>query len=64
MAISSVHGQGATWTGKKCGIDNQQLYDISSSCNDYCKSIGWQYGKCEINKGYGECLCGFVHPGK
>lgn len=60
MVISLVNGQALTWTGKKCGVDNQGLYDTSlrlATCNDYCKSINWHSGKCTLNQGYGECLC-------
>lgn len=62
LALSSVKGQGRKWTGQKCGMDNQKLYDRTlnlDTCNDYCLSISWHYGICEINKGYGECYCGF-----
>lgn len=64
VALSSVQGQKQDWSGQKCGIDNQQLYDRSlklDTCNDYCRSsyYNWHKGKCEINNGYGECRCYF-----
>lgn len=68
MALSSVDGQlegrDHTWTKQKCGMENNKLYYPTSNlitCNDYCKSISWGYGNCEINAGYGECLCGYIH---
>lgn len=56
----------AEWTGKKCGVDNQKMYDRTlnaDTCDDYCailKIRGVWNGKCEINNGFGECNCIFV----
>lgn len=72
FALSSVHGQNTKWTGYKCSVSSQQLYDRSlpniDTCADYCRSplVAWHIGRCEINNGYGECLCGLCafRPGK
>lgn len=63
VILSSVE---ADWTGKKCGMDNQRMYDPDLkgiTCDDYCALIkvrGVWNGKCKINKGYGECDCTFI----
>lgn len=63
-AFSVVNGQYDLWTGLKCGMDNQKLYDRSynlDTCDDYCVAGKFHYGRCEINNGYGECRC-FYNP--
>lgn len=65
LSLVSVHGLSDTWTGLKCGIDNQQMYDRGlgtniDTCNDYCQAKmhpGIWSGRCELNDGYGECYC-------
>lgn len=66
VALSAVYGQtGLKYTGQKCGVDNQQLYDRSlnlNTCNDYCQSSlggNFHFGFCELHNGYGECKCGY-----
>jgi len=64
----TVYGQRVVknWTGLKCGIDSQKLYDRSfklDTCNDYCISDyagNADSGQCVYNSdGYGECKCKF-----
>lgn len=61
----SVQGQAADpiWTGLKCGMDNDKLYDRSlniDTCKQYCYLRYFKLGKCELNNGYGECKCGAI----
>lgn len=67
--VLSVYGQTQVWTGLKCGMDNQKLYDRSyyndygiDTCAQYCSHAmpgTGQFGSCQINNGYGECRCGY-----
>lgn len=60
LVSSSVDCQSQTWTELMCGIDNGKLYDGTlgfNTCNDYCVNERCYYGRCELNKGYGECQC-------
>lgn len=68
IILSSVEAQSPKWTGLKCGVDNQKMYDRNlgaDTCKDYCvanSGRGLWNGLCEINNGYGECKCTFVRP--
>lgn len=63
--LSSVQSD-EVWSGKKCGIDSQKLYDQSlgiATCSEYCAYVmtGTRtWGSCKLNAGYGECYCGSV----
>lgn len=70
LASRSVQAQQIVeWHNLKCGVNNQQMYDrfdniLIKTCNDYCRqstlykpSYQYQYGKCEIKDGYGNCKC-------
>lgn len=65
LAITLVQGQTQVWTGLKCGMDDDKLYDRTldiDTCALYCAhampGIG-QYGSCQLNNRYGECRCGY-----
>lgn len=68
VVVLTAYGQRQipSWTGKKCGMESQKLYDRSlglDTCNDYCTSSYASFadsGRCELNaSGYGECYCKF-----
>jgi hypothetical protein len=50
----------AQWTGEKCEMNTNVLYsNPSKKCYDYCVNLNSQFnfGKCYIRKGFGECEC-------
>lgn len=70
IMVASVYGDEVPyWTGQKCGVESNKLYDRQlgyDTCTDYCKGSNENpkllSGRCEINNGYGECKCVVTYP--
>lgn len=50
----------ARWSGEKCDLNTNVLYsNPSQTCFQYCTTASSQYnfGKCYLRNGFGECEC-------